>query len=48
MSYEISYTHTLGDASLRVYDWEVASVLRNLTYFALQGCKFSNVTITKI
>jgi len=48
MSYEISYTHTLGCASLRCYKWEVASVLRNLAHMALQGHKFSNVTIKSI
>lgn len=47
MSYYVSYHHTLGDASIKCYAWEVAGILRNLTHMALQGHSYSNVTITK-
>ena len=48
MSYYVSYRHGLGDAVLRVYEWEIPSVLKNLFSLALQGHEFSNVTITRI
>ena len=48
MSYEISYTHALGDVAIRCYGYEVASVLRNMVILALQGHSFSNVTITSL
>ena len=48
MSYYVSYRTRLGDASIRCYGWEVAGILRNMAHMALQGQKFSNVTITKI
>jgi hypothetical protein len=48
MSYYISYHHSLGDASLRCYAWEIVGILRNMVELALQGHEFSNVTITKI
>lgn len=48
MSYYVSYRHTLGDASIKCYAWEIAGILRNMTILAIQGHKFSNVTITKI
>lgn len=47
-NYCISYHHSLGDASIRCYAWEVAGILRNMVHMAIQGHKFSNVTITKI
>lgn len=48
MSYYVSYRHTLGDASIKCYAWEIAGILRNMAILAIQGHKFSNVTITKI
>ena len=48
MSYFISYHHSLGDASLRCYKWEIAGILRNMVAMALKGHEFSNVQITKI
>ncbi len=48
MSYYISYHHTLGDASIKCYAWEIAGILRNMVNLALQGHVFSNVTISKI
>lgn len=48
MSYYVSYHHVLGDAVIRCYASEVASILRNMTHMALQGHKFSNVTITRV
>ena len=47
-NYVISYHHSLGDCSIRVYGWEVASVLRNMIHLAIQGHEFSNVTINKV
>ena len=47
MVYSITYHHTLGDAEVRCYGWELAGILRNMLSLALQGHKFSNVTITK-
>ena len=46
--YVISYTHSLGCASIMCYRWEVASVLRNITHLALQGHSFDNVTIKRV
>jgi len=48
MSYYVSYRTRVGDASIRCYGWEIAGILRNMVHMALQGQKFSNVTITKI
>lgn len=48
MNYVISYTHSLGNASLRCYDWEVIAVIKNLTQMALQGHSFSNLTLKRI
>ena len=48
MSYYVSYRTRVGDASIRCYGWEIAGILRNMAHMALQGQKFSNVTITKI
>lgn len=48
MSYYISYHHSLGDASLRCYAWEIVGIMRSMVELALQGHEFSNVTITKI
>ena len=48
MSYYVSYRHSLGDASIKCYAWEVAGILRNMAHMAMQGHVFSNVTITKI
>ena len=48
MSYYVSYRTTLGDASIKCYAWEIAGILRNMVHMALQGHRFSNVTITKI
>ena len=47
MSYYVSYHHVLGDAAIRCYGWEVTGILRNMIHMALQGHKFSNVTITR-
>ena len=48
MSYSISYRHSLGEATIRCYGCEVASILRNMVHLALQGHEFSNVTITRV
>ena len=48
ISYCISYHHSLGDAALRCYGWEIAGILRNMMHLAIQGHKFENVTITKL
>lgn len=48
MSYYVSYHHTLGDASIKCYAWEIAGILRNMVHMALQGHSFSNVTITRV
>lgn len=47
-NYMISYRHTLGEASMLCYSWEVGSILRSLTLLALQGHQFSNVTINRV
>ena len=47
MKYTISYTHTLGECSLMCNPCEVASILRNIALLAMDGHKFSNVTIHK-
>ena len=44
----ISYHHTLGDCVLPCYAWEVSSILRNLFVMAMDGHKFSNVTISRV
>lgn len=48
MSYYVSYHHSLGDTSIRCYAWEVAGILRNMVHMAIQGHKFSNVTIVRV
>lgn len=48
MSYFVSYHHSLGDAVINCYSWEVAGILRNMVHMAVQGHKFSNVTITRV
>lgn len=45
--YVISYTHTLGNATLYCYQWEVGAVLNNITKLALKGHKFSNVSVRR-
>ena len=45
--YTISYTHTLGECSLMCNACEVASILRNIALLAMDGHKFSNVTISR-
>lgn len=47
MKYTISYTHTLGECSLMCNQNEVAGILRNMAYLAMDGHKFSNVTISR-
>lgn len=44
----VSYHHSLGDACLPCYGWEVGAILRNLLCMALNGHSFSNVTITRV
>ena len=44
----ISYTHSLGDVVLPCYRWEVGAILRNLLCMAMDGHKFSNVTIFRV
>lgn len=46
--YEISYTHRLGVCSMMCYSWEVASILRNLALWAIDGHQLSNVTLMKV
>ena len=48
MSYYVSYTHSLGFASIACYGWEIAGILLTMSSLALQGHEFSNVTITKV
>lgn len=48
MIYQISYTHTLGNASLVCKAWEISSILSNMMRLATQGHKFSHVTIKTI
>lgn len=49
MDYEISYTLPMGSFAMRVYKWELASILRNMLHLALhKGIKFSNVTIKSL
>lgn len=44
----VSYRHPqLGDASIRVYDWEVGVILADIFSLALQGHEFSNLTVIK-
>jgi len=47
-NYVVSYRHSLGDCSIRVYGWEIASILSNMALMAIQGHSFSNVTINKL
>ena len=44
----ISYRHTLGDVVLPCYRWEVGAILKNLLCMAMNGHKFSNVTISRV
>ena len=46
--YVISYTHKLGECSMMVYSWEVASILRNMALLAIDGHQFSNVTMKRV
>ena len=46
--YVISYSHSLGNAILPCYGYEVAGILLNMAHMAIQGHKFSNVTIYKV
>lgn len=48
MSYLISYTHRLGEASVIAKQNDVASILRNMAHLAICGHQYSNVTITKL
>ena len=48
MSYLVSYHHIMGDATIFCSGSEVAGIMRNLVHMALQGHKFSNVTIQKV
>jgi hypothetical protein len=47
MKYLISYTHPLGEASVIASQNDVASILRNMALMAINGHKFSNVTINR-
>ena len=47
-NYCISYHHSLGDCSIRVYGWEIPSILSNMALMAIQGHSFSNVSIYKL
>ena len=46
--YVVSYSHSLGFAQISCYSWEIASILWNLAFMAVQGHTFSNVTINKV
>ena len=46
--YVISYRHALGDCSIRVFGWEIPSILSNMAFMAIQGHEFSNVTINRL
>ena len=48
MKYLISYTHSLGEASVIARQNDVASILRNMAHLAVCGHQYSNVTITKV
>ena len=49
MDYEISYTIPCGKFTMLAYAYEVAGILRNMAYLAInQKISLSNVTLKRI